>query len=348
MSERVSPRFLSFGIGFPWVVAFGFVVVALMMRRGEPETVGVIFDGSLPIVLMTYPQFMVAGAITIGLLGSCFGVVAGLRLQRRWMRRIAMSLAVGLSLLACGYGISILIGQEGFTEANGHHADYSAFFMAFGAALSLAVIIFFVFQPAPVWGVTDEKALAKATAQWLDEPRIEYWVRARASVYILCFMLGVLGGGLLVVLSPWLGLVWLLCCLGVLVTMFARLVVDQGGPTASARPALRLYLAGCVPLFRVRLAAIVHAESVMVSTRKNRGVGLRIRRLYTLDATPLPSQSDESKSGSGPVLQFLGYNSAEPSTPALLLRTTSDKRILISGSPAISVPELAKYLGRRR
>ncbi|WP_394938211.1 hypothetical protein [Psychromicrobium sp. YIM B11713] len=277
--HRFDRRFLSFGLGFPWAVALCFAVLALLFRSAVPDPLGIHWDGEHADLTLSFPVFVLLSALCIGTLGSICGVLAGLRLSRRWLRRLLMGLAVSLSLLPASFAAALLIGQRGHSTAEDGAADSVVFALGSGAALALGVIMIFVYQPLPQWTDRDDRALAAEQAALAGEGELSYWLSARSSTFVMLAMLVFLLGGLLLILSPWWSLLLLILVLFLAVNLFARVSIDIDGASREAGRVsrlLRVRIAGLLPVLSFRLSELSTLESASIGLWEEGGPGLRM------------------------------------------------------------------------
>lgn len=270
--QRFDRRFLGFGIGFPWAVAFCFAAVALFLRRGVPEPMGLHWNGLHADVTLSFPAFVVCNAVAIGVVGSLCGALAGARLPRRWLRRMLMGLAVALSLFLATIGAALLMGQQGLATADGGAADAMVLALGGGVALALGVIMVFVYQPATFWTSRDDQALLEEQAALSGQPALSYWITARSSSFVLLVMLLVLVGGLLVLVSPWVALGFVILVLLAMASLAARVSIDS---SSQSERRLRLKIAGVVPVCTVPLELICPIEVLPIQLWPLGGPGLR-------------------------------------------------------------------------
>lgn len=271
-SELFDRRFTAFGIGFPWVVAFCFAAMALMLRRAAPDPLGLAWDGYQAKFTVGFPAFVFFTSLLIGVLGSVCGALAGARLHRRWLRRLLMGAAVLLSLLTASAGAAWLMGQQGQASADGGSFDGTVFALGSGAALALGVIMMFTFQPDPRWTARDEQALAEEAAALAGAPRVDYWVRARSSTFVFLAITVLLIGGLLLLLSPWITAALALLVLGLVVFLFGKVSLPGGNVP---QPRLRVRAAGILTVLELPLEQIRGIELFEAQVWELGGPGLR-------------------------------------------------------------------------
>lgn len=316
--ERFDRRFTAFGIGFPWVVAFCFAAVALILRRGVPDLLGLHWNGRYADLTLAFPAFVLFTSLAIGILGSVCGAVAGARLNRRWLRRLLMGAAVFFSLLTASAGAALLMGQQGVESANDGGFDGTVFGLGSGAAVALGTIMVFTFQPDPRWTAQDERALAEATAALAGSPRISFWVHARSSSFVFLAITVLLIGGLLLLLSPWISATLALLVIIVTSFLFGKVTLPGGNVL---QPHLRVRAAGIMPVLDLPLEQICGVEVVEVRVWELGGPGARWPRSGT---------------------QFLTRNGF-----ALRLETAAHPALLISTPSRALAEELAGQIQRR-
>ncbi|MCW1249977.1 hypothetical protein ODZ83_07235 [Acaricomes phytoseiuli] len=327
MAERFDTRFTAFGVIFPWAVAFCFAAIALMLRSGVPETLGLSWPGGASVIV-TFPAFVVLHAAVIGVFGSLCGVLAGARWPRRWVRRVLMGAAVGVSLIGATIGAAWLIGHQGVNSPHEGRFDPVVFALGAGAALALGVIMIFVYQPQQRWGAVDEKALAEAMAAHEGKPTVRFWVHSRASSFVFLGMLGIFPAGLLLAVNPWFSLIPLVLALLFAGTLFARVRID-GGQVSPGR--LRVFIAGFVPFVAFDLESVDEdaVEETAVRVWSQGGPGPRIH---------------------GQRYQYLCRNGAALSLtvqPASGQKAGQNRQLLLGVPEQLSASRLADYLRQR-
>ncbi|NYE94525.1 hypothetical protein FHU41_000746 [Psychromicrobium silvestre] len=270
--QRFDHRFLAFGIGFPWAVAFCFAAIALLLRRTVPDSLGLHWQGSHPDLLLTFPAFVLVATLAIGVFGSMCGALGGARLAQRWLRRLLMGLAVMISLLLASLGAAFLMGQRGLPSAEGGSLDATVFALGAGAAVALGVVMMFVYQPTPIWGTRDDLALAEEHAALIGQPRIDFGVHARGSSFVLLTMMLLLLGGLLLIVSSWAALALAVLILLLMGSLFVRVSIDG---SAVEERFLVLRVAGFLPVAKYRLAELHAVEAVPSDPWQQGGPGLR-------------------------------------------------------------------------
>ena len=316
--ERFDRRFTAFGIGFPWVLAFCFAAVALMLRRAVPDPMGLHWSGQRADLTVGFPAFVLLAALSIAIPGAVCGAVAGARLHRRWLRRLLMGAAVFLSLLTASACAGFLIGQQGISSADAGGFDSTVFALGSGAAVALGVIMMFTFQPDPRWTAQDERALAEEAAALAGTPRVVYWVHARSSSFVLLGMTLLLIGGLLLLLSPWITLALAVLVLAVTAFLFGRVSLPG---SHEPEPHLRVQAAGLIPVLDLPLRQIRAVEVLEARVWDLGGPGVRWPRTG---------------------MQFLTRNGA-----ALRLQTESHPAVLISAPDQAAARNLADQIRRR-
>lgn len=311
------PRYTFFGIAFPWAVAFCFAAMSLVLRTAVPERLGLHWNDGHADVTASFLAFVVLFATAIGVGGSVAGALGGARLSRRWLRRVLMGTAVGLSLLGAAAGAAWLIGHQGASNADEGRFDAVVFALGSGGATALGVIVAFVYQPQQLWGAADDKALTEAAAAYAGRPTVRFWVHSRASSFVFLCLLGIFPAGLLLALSSWLSLFPLLLALVLAGGLFAQVRID-GGQVCPAR--LRVFVAGFLSLADCRLNDLKQVEVVTVRVWSMGGPGPRRR---------------------GAKLQYVCRDGAA-------VRLTDGQVELLLGVPAaVPAQQLARYLRHR-
>jgi hypothetical protein len=232
------------------------------------------------------------------------------------MRRIMMGAGLFLTLFVTSALAAGLIGQAGLADARESRVDMTVLALGSGAALSMGVIIAFVYKADQQWSPEDDRALQLAIARELDpdlaRDSIRLWVHARSSVFVMIGIASLFPAALIAIAVPWLGA--LLVVLAVIGAAFlcARIKADRQG--------LKVLLAGVVPVMSVPAAAISAASAADVRAADFGGWGYR------------------HHSGTAAMLVSSG--------PAVVVKKTDGQRLAVSGGSEDSAARLAEVLTR--
>jgi hypothetical protein len=232
------------------------------------------------------------------------------------MRRIMMGAGLFLSLFVTSVLAAGLVGQAGLADARESRVDLTVLALGSGAALSLGVIMGFVFKADRQWSPDDDRALERAVARELDpdlaRDSIRLWVHARSSVFVMIAVATLFPAALITIALPWLGAV--LAALAVVGAAFlcARVKADRSG--------LRVLVAGVLPVMDVPAAAISAASASDVRAADYGGWGYR------------------NHSGTEAMLVSSG--------PAVVVRKTDGHSLAVSGGSPAAAARLAEVLTR--
>ena len=160
------------------------------------------------------------------------------------MRRIMMGAGLSLSLFVTTVLAAVLVGQLGLADARSSHVDASVLALGSGAALSLGVVMGFVFKADERWSVDDDRAIREALERERDAELardvVSLWVHARSSVFVMIGIATLLPAALLAVAVPWLAALLVALALLAAAFLFARIRVDRNGLRVFAAGVLRV------------------------------------------------------------------------------------------------------------
>jgi hypothetical protein len=314
--DSVDGRALRFAIGFPVVLAGAFVLCASLLRRDLPEPLAIRWTGDGGADFAPFGAYVGAGALMIVLLGwlvLCQAVPLG---RPVLMRRIMMGAGLFLSLFITSVLAAGLVGQAGLADARESHVDLTVLALGSGAAVSLGVIMGFVYKADRHWSHDDERALQAAIARELDPdlPRdsIRLWVHARSSVFVMIGIASLFPAALIAIAVPWLGVLLVVLALFGAAFLFARVKADRAG--------LKVLLAGVVPVMDIPATSITAASAAEVRAADYGGWGYR--------------------NHGGTAAMLVG------SGPAVVVRKTDGRRLAVSGGSQASAARLAEVLTR--
>jgi hypothetical protein len=314
--DAVDASALRFAVGFPLVLAAGFVVCAFLIRPDLPEPLAVRWSGDGAVAFAPFATVVGVGAALIVLLGWAVLSQAVPLSRPAVMRRIMMGAGLSLSLFVTTVLAAVLVGQAGLDTARDSRLDGSVLALGSGAALALGVIMGFVFKADEYWSVDDDRAMREALERELDPElaldSVRLWVHARSSVFVMIGIASLLPAALLSIAVPWLAALLVVLALLGAAFLFARIRVDRGG--------LRVFAAGFLRLIEVPAAAIDAATPKEVKAADYGGWGYRSHG----DTTALLVSSG----------------------PAVAVDRLDGRRLVVSGGSAASADNLAQVLSR--
>ncbi|NVM98444.1 hypothetical protein [Arthrobacter sp. SDTb3-6] len=310
--RHIDARALRFAMIFPVLLCLGLVGGGLLVAGRLPA--GAVLPtggGVLPL-----PAFLaVAVAVTLGL-GAGIGFFGARTTLPRNLRRILLGTAMALQLASTTVFSAALLGQSGLGGAAPVRLDGYVVMMGCGLAAAMGVVLALTFKPDEQWTGADDEALAELLEIEADptvaNDRLVYAIHPRSSVVIMILLAGILPGGVLTVVSPWLLLALALAAGLVVALLSATVHVD--------RQRLVVKLAGVVPVIAMACTDVEAAVSLDIKARDYGGWGLR------------------KHSGSESFLAFSGA--------AVVLRDVRGRVVL--GAPNLdTADDLAAILNRR-
>ncbi|MDR7158625.1 hypothetical protein [Arthrobacter sp. BE255] len=314
--DAVDTKALRFAVGFPVVLAGAFVFCAFLLRPSLPEPLAVSWTDDGGASFAPFAAYAWGGALIIVAAGWLVLSQAVPVSRPVVMRRIMMGAGLFLCLFVTSVLAAGLVGQSGLADARESRVDLTVLALGSGAALSLGVIMGFVFKADRRWSPDDDRAFELAIARELDpdlaRDSIRLWVHARSSVFVMIAVAVLFPAALIVVALPWLGA--FLAALAVVAAAFlcARVKADRSG--------LRVLVAGVLPVMHVPAAAISEASASEVKAADYGGWGYR------------------NHSGTAAMLVSSG--------PAVVVRKTDGHRLAVSGGSPASAARLADVLTR--
>ncbi|PTT67763.1 hypothetical protein [Arthrobacter sp. HMWF013] len=314
--DSVDGSALRFAVGFPVVLAAAFVFCAFLLRPDLPEPMAIGWTADGGSAFAPFGAYAGGGALIIVAAGWLVLSQAVPPSRPAVMRRIMMGTGLFLSLFVTSVLAAGLVGQTGLADARESHVDLTVLALGSGAAVSLGVIMGFVFKADRQWSPEDDRALELALARELDPElagdTIRLWVHARSSVFVMIAVATLFPAALITVALPWLGA--LVAILAVVAAAFlcARVKADRRG--------LRVFVAGVLPVMDVPAAAISAASAADVRAADYGGWGYR------------------NHSGTAAMLVSSG--------PAVVVRKTDGHSVAVSGGSPDKAARLAEVLTR--
>jgi hypothetical protein len=314
--DSVDARALRFAVGFPVVLAGAFVFSAFLLRADLPNPVAIGWTADGGAYFAPFGAYAWGGAALIIAAGWLVLSQAVPLSRPTVMRRIMMGAGLSLSLFVTAVLAAGLVGQTGLADARESHVDVIVLAVGSGAALSLGVIMGFVFKADSQWSPEDDQALKLALARELDPDlagdTYRLWVHARSSVFVMIAVASLFPAALIAVALPWLGALVAAAAVVAAAFLFARVKADRGG--------LRVLVAGVLPVMDVPAAAISAASAADVRAADYGGWGYR------------------NHGGTAAMLVSSG--------PAVVVRKTDGHNVAVSGGSPAKAARLAEVLTR--
>ncbi|NUU30068.1 hypothetical protein [Arthrobacter sp. C9C5] len=314
--DSVDARALRFAVGFPLMLAAGFVVCALLIRADLPEPLAVRWTEAGAADFAPFGAVVGVGAAMIVLVGWAVLLQAAPLSRPALMRRFMMGAGLAVSLFVTTVLAAVLVGQLGLADARESRVDVAVLAMGSGAALGLGVVMGFVFKADERWSTEDERAAQAALERELDPElagdSVILWVHARSSVFVMLGIATLFPAALLTVAVPWLAALLVAVALLAAVFLFARIRVDRSG--------LRVFAAGFVRVMDVPAAAIDSATPKEVKAADYGGWGYR------------------SHGSTTAMLVSSG--------PAVVVDRSDGRRLAVSGGSATTADHVAQVLSR--
>src|SRR6478735_2366455 len=314
--DSVDVRALRFAIGFPLMLAAGFVVCALLVRPELPEPLAIRWTGAGAADFAPFTAVTGAGAALIVVIGWAVLLQAVPLSRPVMMRRIMMGAGFTMSLFITTVLAAVLVGQMGLADARGSHVDVSVLALGSGAAVGLGVVMGFVFKADERWSVDDDLAMRQALERERDpelaRDNVSLWVHARSSIFVMLGIATLLPAALLTIAVPWLAALLVAVALVAAAFLFARIRVDRSG--------LRVFAAGIIRVMDVPAAAIDAATPRDVRAADYGGWGFRVHG----DTTALLVSSG----------------------PAVVIDRADGRRLAVSGGTAVAADNLSRTLSR--
>jgi hypothetical protein len=314
--DSVDAKALRFAVGFPVMLAAGFVVCALLLRPDLPDPLAIRWTDDGGAAFAPFGAYVGGGAFMIlvfGWLGLYQAVPVG---RPVLMRRIMMGAGLFLALFITTALAAGLVGQAGVADARESRVDLTVLALGSGAAVSLGVIVAFAFKADQQWSPDDDRALQFAIAKELDpdltRDSIRLWVHARSSVFVMIAIASVFPAALIAIVVPWLGVLLVVLAFFGAAFLCARVKADRGG--------LKVLLAGVVPVMDIPAGSISAASAADVRAADYGGWGYR------------------NHGGTAAMLVSSG--------PAVVVSKTDGQRLAVSGGSQASAARLAEVLTR--
>lgn len=314
--DSVDTKALRFVVGFPLVLAAAFVFCAYLLRSDLPDPLAISWTADGGASFAPFGAYAAGGALFIIATGWLVLSQAVLLSRPAVMRRIMMGTGLFMSLFITSVLAAGLVGQAGLADARDSRVDLTVLALGSGAAVSLGVIMGFVFKADSQWAPEDDRALELALAHELDPElagdTLRLWVHARSSVFVMIAVASLFPAALITVALPWLGA--LVAGLAVVGAAFlcARIKADRRG--------LRVLVAGVIPVMDVPAAAISTASTADVRAADYGGWGYR------------------NHSGTAAMLVSSG--------PAVVVHKTDGHDVAVSGGSPATAARLAEVLTR--
>ncbi|TLM86209.1 hypothetical protein FDW83_00065 [Pseudarthrobacter sp. NamE2] len=314
--DSVDAKALRFAVGFPLVLAGAFVLCAFLLRRELPEPLAVRWTDDGGAAFAPFGAYVGGGAAMILLFGWLVFYQAVPLGRPVLMRRIMMGAGLFLSLFIATALAAGLMGQAGLADARESHVDLTVLALGSGAAVSLGVIMGFVYKADQQWSADDDRALQAVIANELDpdltRDSIRLWVHARSSVFIMIGIASLFPAALIAIAVPWLGVLLVAAAVFGAAFLCARVKADRAG--------LKVLLAGVVPVMDIPAGSISKASAAEVRAADFGGWGYRN---HGETAAMLVS-----------------------SGPAVVVSKTDGRRLAVSGGSQDSAARLAEVLTR--
>lgn len=314
--DSVDAKALRFAVGFPVVLAGAFVLCAFLLRRDLPEPLAIRWTDDGGAAFAPFGAYVGVGALMIvvfGWLVLCQAVPLGRPVV---MRRIMMGAGLFLTLFITSALAAGLVGQAGLADARESRVDLTVLALGSGAAVSLGVIMGFVYKADQQWSPDDDRALQAAIATELDpdltRDSMRLWVHARSSVFVMIGIASLFPAALIAIAVPWLGILLVVLAFFGAAFLFARVKADRGG--------LKVLLAGVVPVMDIPAGSITAASAADIRAADYGGWGYR---KHGETAAMLVS-----------------------SGPAVVVRKADGQRLAVSSGSQASAARLAEVLTR--
>ena len=314
--DSVDTKALRFAIGFPVLLASAFAVSAMLLQPDLPDPLAVRWDDAGGASFAPFAAYVGGGAALIVAAGWLVLLQAVPLSRPTVMRRIMMGAGLTVSLFVTAVLAAGLVGQAGVADARDSHVDLIVLATGSGAALSLGVIMGFVFKADRQWTPEDDQALQRALELELDpelaRDSIRMWVHARSSVFVMIGIASLFPALLISIAVPWLGALLVAAAIVGAAFLFARVTADRSG--------LRVFVAGILRVVDVPAEAISAAAPADVRAADYGGWGYR------------------NHGETAAVLVSSG--------PAVVVRKTDGHRLAVSGGNPDAAARLAELLTR--
>jgi hypothetical protein len=288
----------------------------MLLQPDLPDPLAVRWDDGGGASFAPFAAYVGAGAALIVAAGWLVLLQAVPLSRPTVMRRIMMGAGLTVSLFVTAVLAAGLVGQAGVADARDSHVDMIVLATGSGAALSLGVIMGFVFKADQQWTPEDDQALQRALELELDPElatdSIRMWVHARSSVFVMIGVASLFPASLISIAVPWLGVLLVAAAIVGAAFLFARVTADRSG--------LRVFVAGILRVVDVPAAAISAAAPADVRAADYGGWGYR------------------NHGGTAAVLVSSG--------PAVVVRKTDGHRLAVSGGNPDAAARLADLLTR--
>ncbi|WP_138443477.1 hypothetical protein [Sinomonas susongensis] len=266
---RWDRKAVRFAIGYPILLAGGFLLAAFTFRGQVPEPVAWLWDAGGGRSFIPFWAYLVGGAALVAVIGILLCLQAGVQNRPPISRKIFMAGGVGMSMFLVTVLGAGLMGQVGAKDARDTHPDPIVLASGSGATVALAVVMFMIFKPDEQWSPRDEEALLEV----LDPERVRntfvFWAHARSSVFVMLAVVGINLSLLMLLVSPWVSGIIALGCLVLAAMLILRVSVEP--------EEVRLAVGGVVRVATISTAHVLRAGAGAVSARSYGGWGYRKR-----------------------------------------------------------------------
>ncbi len=271
LHDTVDRKALRFALGFPVVLAGAFAVSAVLIRPDLPAPLAVAWNAEGGAAFAPFEAYVGLGSALIVVLGWMIFLQAVPVSRPTVMRRIMMGVGLFSVLFITSVLAAGLIGQAGIADARDSRVDATVLALGSGAAVGLGVVMGFVFKADQQWSAEDDSAFKRELAHLLDpdlaRDSFYGWAHARSSIFVMITLAGTSPAALLFLAVPWLGLTLLALAVVAAAFLVTRISADRLG--------LRVYLAGLIPVVRLRAAEIDSAQAADVQASDYGGWGFR-------------------------------------------------------------------------
>lgn len=255
-------RALRFVIIFPLLLIAALSGGAFLLRASFAEG-AVLPAGGDPVPLVV---FLTVGAGSVLLPAVAVGVPATRRVLPSVVRRSLMGVTMALQLAVFSLFVAALLGQGAHAQGlPPERVSGFVFLMGSGLSAAMGVVLGMTFKPEEQWTRADDLALAQILSG--TNERLQYFVHPRSSVIVMILLIGVLPGGLLALITPWLGLLTVVLALFAIGNLCASVELDHAE--------LRVKLAAVLPVIAIPVQEVDSALALAVLARNYGGVGLR-------------------------------------------------------------------------
>ncbi|MEA5455286.1 hypothetical protein SPF06_11200 [Sinomonas sp. JGH33] len=266
---RWDRKAVRFAVGFPILLAAGFVIAAITFRGQVPEPVAWFWDADGGRAFVPFAGYLTGGALVVALVGIALCLQAGIQARPVVSRKIFMAGGVGMSMFLVTVLAAGLMGQVGAKDARLTHPDPIVLASGSGATVAFSIVMFMSFKPEERWSPRDEQALLEVLEPERVRDTFVFWAHARSSVFVMLAVVGSQLSLLALLLSAWLSLAIFLVSLVAASMLILRVSVSPDKVT--------LAFMGLVRVGRIRTADVLRAGYGAVVARAYGGWGYRHR-----------------------------------------------------------------------